>query len=245
VGAPLIGITGFHGSWTFDVVPHLVTGVERVYTDGLLAAGGLPVMLMADESTVDAVLDRVDAVVLTGGTDVEPSRYGAARAPETHEPDRERDAFEIALTRAAVERGVPVLAVCRGNQLVNVALGGTLVQHVDGHELVDEEETGAHPVSLVPGSRLHSLLGADRLRVNSLHHQAVAEVAPDLRVAATSDDGLIEGMELAGRPLLSVQWHPERQTDSTCWATLAAWLVGEARTYAATRTPETTRAEVR
>ncbi len=235
MGRPLIGITGFHERWTFDHSPHLFTGVERVYTDGLLAAGGLPVVLMNAVATVDDVLDRMDGVVLTGGADVEPSWYGADRAPQTYDPDRERDSFELALARAATERGMPLLAVCRGNQLVNVALGGTLVQHVDGHEGTHAETTGFHPVTLLEGSRLHRLLGADRIAVNSLHHQAVADVASSMVVVATADDGVVEATEHPELPLIAVQWHPERQTDSPYWAAFTSWIVGEARTYADSR----------
>jgi putative glutamine amidotransferase len=186
---------------------------------------------------VDDVLDRVDAVVLTGGTDVEPSRYAAARAPETHDPDRERDAFEIALVRAAVDRGLPVLAVCRGNQVVNVALGGELVQHVPTHQGYSHPTVGFHDVDVVAGSQLASVLGAGSHAVNSLHHQTVGRTAPSLRAVAHTADGSVEATEHAEQPLITVQWHPERQLDNGYWSRLASWLVHEAGTFSA-RTPE-------
>lgn len=234
---PVIGVTGFHESWAFEHGSYRFTATERVFTDGLLTAGGLPVLLMSAEETVQDVVGMLDGLLLTGGPDVEPSRYGHPTAPATGKPDLERDAFEIGLVRAAVARGVPVLAVCRGNQVVNVALGGELVQHVPAHQGYGHPTVGFHDIDVVAGSRLASVLGAGNASVNSLHHQAVGRPAPVLCAVAHTHDGSIEATEHPDQPLITVQWHPERQLDNDHWSSLASWLVREAVTFSAS-TPE-------
>lgn len=230
---PVVGITGFHGHWTYAHGTDLFTGVERVYTDGIAKAGGMPVLLMANPATLDDALDMVDALVLTGGADVDPIHYGHGRALHTGDSDHERDHFEIDLVRQAVERGIPTLAICRGHQLVNVALGGHLHQHVEGHEGNERPATGFHPIEIGAGTMLHHVLGKDRAEVNSLHHQAVAEPGESLVVTARSIDGQLEGTEHVECPLLSVQWHPERQKDSPVWEELLGWLIDEACSFSA------------
>lgn len=236
MGRPLIGLTGFHAHWTFSSGTQKFTGVERVFTDGVLRAGGLPVVLLHDDQTVADVLDRVDGLIFTGGVDVDPSHYGAERGPETDAPDEERDAFEIALVRAAVERGIPLLGVCRGSQVVNVALGGSLVQHVPEHAVNERADQGVHDIIIEVDSTLHRLLGAQHLNVNSLHHQAVQEGAPCLRVVARAPDGIVEASEHPDLPVLAVQWHPERQNDADYWTPLLSWLVEASRATTLTRT---------
>lgn len=226
---PLIGVTGFHERWVFSSGAHRFTGVERVFTDGVVSGGGIPMILVNDASTVEEVLDLVDGLLLTGGSDVEPSQYQATPAPETGPPDRDRDAFEIALAQGAVRRSIPLLAVCRGNQVLNVALGGTLLQHVPGHEVDDQADRGVHGLDIVEGSQLHALLGAGTPQVNSLHHQAVASPASCLSVVARAPDGTVEATEHPELPVVGVQWHPERQADSPAWAILTSWLVEQAR----------------
>ncbi|MFC6236398.1 gamma-glutamyl-gamma-aminobutyrate hydrolase family protein [Longivirga aurantiaca] len=234
---PVIGVTGFHEQWAFEHGSYLFTATERVFTDGLLEAGGLPVLLMSAAETTDDAVAMLDGLLLTGGADVEPSHYGREVAPETGTPDHERDAFEIALVRAAVDRGLPVLAVCRGNQVVNVALGGELVQHAPTHQGYGHPTVGFHDVDVAAGSRLASVLGAGNHPVNSLHHQTVGSTAPSLRAVAHTADGSVEATEHPDQPLITVQWHPERQLDNDYWSRLASWLVREARTYSS-RTPE-------
>jgi putative glutamine amidotransferase len=196
--------------------------VARAYVDGVRLAGGLPLLIPAlppDEA--GAVLDIVDRVLVIGGGDVDPARYGEPPAPETGEADAGRDAFEIALVQVSVARRTPLLAICRGLQVANVALGGSLVQHVDGHG-----GDVHHRVRVDAGSRLSGALGATALDANSQHHQAVKDVGDRLRAVAWADDGTIEGVESDELPILGVQWHPELLLDQPEHAGLFRWLVG-------------------
>jgi gamma-glutamyl-gamma-aminobutyrate hydrolase PuuD len=194
-------------------------------------AGGVPIY--ADHHAAPAALaDRVDAVVINGGGDVAPERYGAPRHGRTNGVQERRDEFEIELVRAAADRGVPVLGVCRGIQLVNVALGGTLVQHVPEavgreHMCDDALDQRVHEVVLAPGSRLAALYGRDRLSVNSLHHQAVDRPGRGLRVTASAPDGTVEGIESEDGRILGVQWHPELLAEPAAWehVPLFRWLL--------------------
>ncbi len=226
---PIVGITGFHGHWTYAHGQDQFTGVERVYTDTILRSGGMPVLLMAGIDAIDEALDLVDALLLTGGADVDPLHYGHDRALHTGDSDPERDEFEIALVRGSVQRDLPTLAICRGHQLVNVCLGGHLHQHVEGHEGIQSPGAGVHEVTVVQGSRLHDVLGTTSVWANSLHHQAVAEPGDGLTAVATAPDGVVEATEHQALPLLTVQWHPERQHDSDVYGTLVDWLLEQAR----------------
>ena len=157
-------------------------------------------------------LDCAAGLCLAGGADVDPAIYGEARHPQTQEPDRTRDALESALLREALERDLPVLAICRGLQLLNAALGGTLEQHIEGHSF--RKQRDAHSIAIVPGSRLESILGAGQYVVNSGHHQCAATIAPGLAVAARAPDGVVEALEAPDREfVLAVQWHPEARMD--------------------------------
>jgi gamma-glutamyl-gamma-aminobutyrate hydrolase PuuD len=148
-------------------------------------------------------LNTVGGIVLTGGTDVDPSLYGATPHPETNQPDRERDDFESALLREALGRDMPVLAICRGMQLLNVVCGGTLIQHIENHRHTIHEAVLEPP--------FHSIFGAGRIAVNSRHHQAVDALGSGLAVAARDPkDGTIEGVAFTGCTFaIGVQWHPE------------------------------------
>jgi gamma-glutamyl-gamma-aminobutyrate hydrolase PuuD len=152
-------------------------------------------------------------LLLAGGADVDPAMYGEARQPGTDEPDQARDRLESALLREALDRDLPVFAICRGLQLVNAVLGGTLVQHIDGHKCPKQRDV--HPVNIAAGSMLESILGRNGYIVNSRHHQCAGKVASELVVAATSpEDGVVEALELPGkRFVLAVQWHPEARMD--------------------------------
>ena len=197
-------------------------------------AGGVPIY--ADHHAApEALADHVHAVVVNGGGDVAPERYGATRHRRTYGVEERRDRFEIELVRAAAARGVPVLGICRGIQLVNVALGGTLVQHVPEvagreHMCDDALDRCVHDVELAQGSRLAALYGRDRVRVNSLHHQAVDRPAPGLRVTATAPDGTVEGIESDDGRILGVQWHPEFLAEPAAreHVALFRWLLAEA-----------------
>ena len=157
-------------------------------------------------------LEGLDGLLLAGGSDVDAALYGAVRDPQAGEPDRERDRVETALLREALDRDLPVLAICRGVQLLNVAHGGTLVQHIEGHKCPDQRDV--HTVAVASGSRLRSILGVDELAVNSRHHQCVERVGAGLVVVATAADGVVEALELAAkRFVVGVQWHPEDRVD--------------------------------
>lgn len=202
-----------------------VEGVPRVrlnaaYLQAVERAGGLPVVVAPLASIAEAgrIIDAVDALLLTGGEDVDPARYDQPPHPKLDRVSPERDATELALVLAAQRRALPTLAICRGIQLLNVAFGGSLVQDIPSqrpdslpHDPDGPRDRRVHEVQVEPGSRLASLLGATSLRVNSMHHQAVDEVADGLRATAWAPDGLIEGLEWAGRDwwAVAVQWHPE------------------------------------
>ncbi|WP_179272626.1 gamma-glutamyl-gamma-aminobutyrate hydrolase family protein [Streptomyces sp. XY006] len=176
-------------------------------------AGGLAAMLPPDDPQQAAgAVARLDGLVIAGGPDVEPVRYGAEREPRTGPPAPERDAWELALIDAALAAGVPLLGICRGMQLLNVALGGTLVQHLDGHaEVVGV--FGGHPVKPVPGT-LYAGIVPEETSVPTYHHQAVDRLGEGLVPSAYAADGTVEALELPTPGwVLGVQWHPEMGDD--------------------------------
>lgn len=216
---PIIGVTsqpkstkGSSGDLDSHVVGH-------TYTDAVLLAGGLPVILSpVPNEDVSTVVDRLDGLLISGGGDIEPRRYREEPHPSIRRTSADRDEFEIALTREAQARHLPVLAICRGLQIVNVALGGTLIQDIPsalgsidhtviGHAVYD----GHQPVTVESNSLIAKATGRTDLMVNSIHHQAVKDLAPGFRAVAWANDGVIEGIEYQDErwPLLAVQWHPE------------------------------------
>lgn len=189
-------------------------------------AGGLPVLIPAglETATLRQIYERLDGVLVPGGGDINPQQYGAAQHPLTAGIDDYRDAIESQVIRWAVEDDRPVLGICRGNQMVNVALGGTLIQDVPSETatpITHNHKAGAtplvhhaHPVTVNPQSLLANILGAPETEVNSLHHQAVDQIAPGLKAVAWGPDGIVEALEMPGkRFVLSVQWHPENLVD--------------------------------
>ena len=157
-------------------------------------------------------VDGLDGLLLAGGSDIDPALYGAPRDPRTAGVDHDRDSLEYTLLREALNRGLPVLAICRGMQLLNAFLGGTLVQHIEGHRCPQQQT--AHRITIASPSRLKSILGADEYVVNSRHHQCVDRVAGELAVVARAPDDVPEALELPGDGfVLAVQWHPEDRTD--------------------------------
>jgi putative glutamine amidotransferase len=201
-------------------------------------AGALPVLVAPLLRNEDAgrIMDAADGLLLTGGEDVDPARYGAVRHPTVTSVSTERDATELALLDAAQQRGKPVLAICRGIQLLNVAFGGTLVQDIASerpgalmHDQEDRHAARVHPVRVEPGTRLASALGVADLQVNSFHHQAPDRVGQGLRLTAKSPDGIVEGIEWTGAQwwAVGVQWHPE-ELDGHWEAGLFKAFVGEA-----------------
>ncbi len=189
-------------------------GTAIHYLRAIRDAGGLPVMLPVLPGTEAAQLDHLDGVLLSGGVDVDPDRFGADHEAGLGEVDADRDAFELELYRLARKRGTNVLGICRGLQLINVAEGGTLHQHIPSVEGVwaDHRQTAlppmlGHRVRVAEGTMLGEVYPSGTLRVNSYHHQGVKDVAPGLTVSAWAPDGLVEGLE--GDGVMAVQWHPE------------------------------------
>jgi putative glutamine amidotransferase len=189
--------------------------VPEAYVRAVRRAGMEPVILPGgDPGRASRMISMIQALLLIGGGDVEPSRYGAQPHPAVYGVDPERDALEIELLEAALAADVPVLAVCRGAQVVNVALGGTLTQHLPDvpGTLVhrdDRDPTLAHDVKVTPGTRLAQACGAEIVTGASHHHQAVDRLGPGLTVSARADDGVVEGLEAERGWLVAVQWHPE------------------------------------
>ncbi|MBI5670343.1 MAG: gamma-glutamyl-gamma-aminobutyrate hydrolase family protein [Chloroflexi bacterium] len=213
---PLIGITtsSFIAPATGWAYNRTYVGCIQAITD----AGGLPVLIPVsiNSETRRQLYDRLDGVLLTGGEDVTPALYGAEPHPALGRTDPDRDRAELELARWSVADDRPLFCICRGHQLLNVALGGTLLQDIPSLVRTtinhDAEQRNAliHEVEIDSSSRLAAILGATRVPVNSLHHQAVDVPAPNLCVTAFAPDGIIEGAELPDRRfVLSVQWHPE------------------------------------
>lgn len=219
---PLIGVTldseqpgGYSAFPWYALRQNYVTAIE--------GAGGLAVALPHSPDLAEALLARIDALVVTGGAfDVDPAMYGAAGRHATVTLKEGRTAAELALVQGALARGLPVLGICGGEQLLAVALGGTLIQHIPDsiadaleHEQPNPRNEPGHPIAVRPGTLLHRIVGADSMAVNSAHHQAVAEAGPRAVVNATAPDGVIEGVESAEyRFCLGVQWHPEFLIDA-------------------------------
>lgn len=204
--------------------------LPRSYDTAVQAAGALALLLPPDETVAEApdpLLDRLDGLILAGGSDLDPPTYGAAPHPQTGGARPERDRFELALARRALERDMPLLGVCRGMEILNIALGGTLVQHLPEAVGSDEHRRvpgafGEHEVRLAPGSLAAAAAGGERLVVKSHHHQGVGELGDGLVPSGWSvSDDLVEAIELPGRRFaLCVLWHPEEDDRSRVIASL-------------------------
>ena len=230
---PLLGITAYAEPsvrWGVWDVPAAV--IPLAYVQRIEAAGGRAVVVPPSEEGIAETLDALDGILFSGGSDIDPAEYGHDTHPETTNLRPERDRGELALLRAALDRDMPVLAVCRGSQLLNVARDGDLVQHLPdvlGHD--DHKHTPGvfadHNVDVKPGTRLGALLG-DRAPVKSHHHQGFGRLGDGLREAARAEDGTVEAIEDAERRFaVGVLWHPEEGED----AALFRALVDEARAY--------------
>ena len=229
---PVIGISTYReqASWgTWDVPAVLL---PASYVDAVATAGGEPVLLPTGATGPD-VLRTLDGLVLAGGADVAPARYGQAPAPRTTVVRPDRDASETRLLEAALEGGVPVLAICRGMQLLNVVLGGDLVQHLPDEPGADEHDPGPgrfarRAVRISPGSRLADVLGPEALG-DCHHHQALRHLGRGLTAVGWADDGTVEAVELEGPAFcLGVQWHPEAGEDGRVFAALVEAARGRA-----------------
>jgi putative glutamine amidotransferase len=229
---PLIGLPGRRKlGRSIDGFPAILDDIEidlylADYAKGVLEAGGLPVNLPIDADPRDFA-DHLDGVLLTGGADIGPERYGHAAETDLFPPETERDDFEFALLERAIERELPVLGICRGLQLINIHAGGTLHQDVPPHARYDvAPDVAAHVVEFVEGSMLRDLYG-ERRPVNSLHHQTVRELGGGLKATGLADDGTVEGLESDDGRLLAVQWHPEMMR-TRADDPVFGWLVQEA-----------------
>jgi putative glutamine amidotransferase len=225
-GEPVIGISAYAEPARWSSWEEPVTLVPRTYVDQVADAGCVPVVLPPVPG-IERVIGRLDGLVLSGGGDVDPALYAAGPHPRTTRVQPDRDAAELALLRAAVDGGLPVLGICRGLQLLNVFRGGTLCQHVPevaGHEGHSPApgEYGTQKVWLAPGSRTAAFLGRATLCVRCQHHQAIDRLGDGLVTTAWSDDGVIEAVELEGHPFaVAVQWHPEVNEDESLFRALA------------------------
>lgn len=217
---PIIGCTTYRKRIA-QRRPIEVYGLMPSYTEAIVAGGGVPLLIPLGLSTeeLQAVLDRIDGLVLPGGGDVEPGVYGGQRHATLWGIDPERDRTELFMSRMAVRQQKPILAICRGIQVFNVALGGTLWEDIGSlvpgairHDAPDDRPRSylAHSVKLEGDSLLARHLGRGQHQVNSIHHQAIQELASELVVTATAPDAIIEGVEVPGHPFaIGVQWHPE------------------------------------
>lgn len=196
------------------------------YVHALETADLTPLIVppLASEAAIESILDSVSGLVLTGGEDVDPAHYNQDAHPQLGQTNARRDATEIALARAAFARRLPVLAICRGIQVLNVALGGSLVQDIPSdvptsltHDPDVPRHERTHDIEVGTETRLASALGASALRVNSIHHQALARVASQLDVVARAPDGVIEAVESRSPEwwAIGVQWHPEELVDDS------------------------------
>lgn len=232
--APVIGLTTYREQAAWGVWQQKADVLPTQYASAVEATGGVPVLLppLTQEGAADSVVARLDGLVISGGADVEPGRYGAEPHPRTAGWRTDRDAWEVALLDAARAAGLPVLGVCRGMQVMAVHAGGTLDQHTPdlvGHEQHSPggDEFGRIEVTPVPGTRVAGLVGAD-LSVNCHHHQSVRS-HPGFVPSAHAADGTLEAMEQPGdRFCVAVQWHPETAAD----VGLLVGLVRAAATFA-------------
>lgn len=211
---PIIGLTSYQRERGAYCV------VVTEYIESVFAAGGIPICIPTIKTDADYeyYMEMLDGIIFTGGADINPACYGEEPLKEVSGIAPAKDEYELGLFGKAYERKMPIFGICRGNQLINVALGGSLYQDINsqipgsfGHYPKDTPEDELyHSVKLVEGSKLHGIMGADRLQVNSFHHQAIRTLGKNLVVTAVSKDNIIEAVESTeDRYLLGVQWHPE------------------------------------
>jgi putative glutamine amidotransferase len=227
---PVIGISAYAvraawGVWDADAIL-----LPRAYADAVARAGGLPLLLPPLPGLVAGALARLDGLIIAGGPDVDPARYGAEPGPDTQPPHQARDAAESQFLAAATRLGLPVLGICRGLQVMNVTRGGTLIQHLPGVtgsavHCPGPGRYGRHDVTAVPGTLLAAALapGGPVVSVPTYHHQAIDVLGAGLVVSACAADGVIEAIEDPALPFwLGVQWHPEAGDDLSLFAALVA-----------------------
>lgn len=235
---PVICLTGSFGEYGCQLA--------EAYFDSVLQAGGVPLILPPSEQIddIEEILQRVDAIIFSGGGDLNPLMLGEEPEKELRSITPQRDLQELVLMRRALDKQIPVLGICRGIQVLAAATGGKLIQDIYSSPLLQhpllkhsqqlDRPYASHSISIVPDTILHSIFGSERLEVNSFHHQAVGEPGPGFRVTATSPDGVIEAIESTEyKSVLGVQWHPESFTvrPDKPMLPIFQWLVGEAKEY--------------
>ncbi len=229
--APVIGVTATLRQDVDSVSQRPLGRFVRAdfdYVEGVAEAGGVPVVLppVVEPWAAEALLEGIDGLLLSGGSDLDPGYYGEKRVPELGVTVPERDAFEIALLEHALRRKIPIFGICRGMQILNVALGGTLYQDLPtqmdhmvllGHRQETPKWQPTHEVHVDGDSKVAGIIGTAELKVNSYHHQAVKDLASGLVAVASSPDGVIEAVEstdLSKRWMIGVQWHAEAMRDA-------------------------------
>lgn len=232
----LIGIPGIYRQ-------DFPTGIYQVgadYVDSVALGGGIPLMLpmTGDVNKILLYASMIDGLLLTGGGDIDPARYGESRHEKTGFVNEERDAFEFTLLKAVMAKGKPVFGICRGMQVMNVALGGTLYQDIPeqfpggGQHVGDMHKRSEefHEIRIEKGSLMEELFLASSVRTNSFHHQAVKKLAEGFAATAFSEEGVMEAMEDRERKLLGVEFHPENMTRAfPAFIRLFSWLTGECK----------------
>lgn len=210
-GKPIIGISSYSENGKVQL--------NLPYVKSVRAAGGIALVIpvTCDEEQIEAVLDHIDGLVMTGGDDVDPQIFGEQPHPRLGAVGPERDRFDIMLIQKALKKGLPIMGICRGEQLLNVAMGGTMIQDIPSqvqgaikHRQDGPRNYASHAIKIEKGSLAYKCFGSDSTSVNSFHHQAVAKLAPGLKVTAVAPDGVIEIIEKIGdEKVFGVQFHPE------------------------------------
>jgi putative glutamine amidotransferase len=226
---PIVGISSYARAGTPSAF-----SIPTGYVDAVRRAGAVPIVLPPGEPDPTSLLAMMSALIVSGGGDINPSAYGGRHHETVYSVCEERDAFEFALTRAALaDTRVPMLCICRGLQVLNVVCGGTLHVHLPEHygervaHRLPPRDTSMHAVEIDPNSRLAHILGATHAQVRSWHHQGVDRIGAGLRPVAWAEDGVVEAVEHVEHPwCIGVQWHPEMQLDDAAQQRLFAALIG-------------------
>ncbi|MBI4722588.1 MAG: gamma-glutamyl-gamma-aminobutyrate hydrolase family protein [Candidatus Stahlbacteria bacterium] len=202
---PIIGLT-------CKVSPEGDNFLHPQYIQAIESAGGVPILIpcLEVQESIEQLSQKIDGLLLSGGGDIDPARYNESPHPKTKDINPQRDSLELILTKLVLKRGIPVLAICRGMQILNIVEGGTLNQHINGHYQTESRPTPTHEIEIKTGTLLFKIIGQERIRVNSFHHQLVRDVATGYRVSAVAKDGVIEAMESETHHfILGVQFHTE------------------------------------
>ncbi len=211
---PKIGITPQYDHYTGN------TKISPFYAKAVENAGGIPLILpyVRNVGDIEEMTEFLDGIIFSGGTNIDPRKYGENVSEKCGKIEFERDVFELDLCRAAIKLDKPTLGICRGCQLLNVCAGGTLYQHVDSHDQSSDKHIASHTVKILKDTPLYDILKADEIDVNSFHHQIVKDTA-SLKCAATSNDGQVEAVFMPGKKFhIGIQWHPERMYDTNLHA---------------------------